>query len=615
MMLEFDTGKLISEIIAANAESLFDASKKFLTNKSNQIKARLTNTFSEYIKNIERKYSSTKTIIYRDTPQSIKNFYEPIDLYNNNINLETPVVSDLLSFHHPIIITGTGGSGKSTFLKYLLLNSLEQTKLIPIFVELRIVEQEQKKILTYISDSLQLNKVELDSEYLKQAFEHGNFLFLIDGFDELSQQYAQEISTEIDNLSQQYSKCFFILTSRPGQDFISWSNFIELKTKPLTIEKAINLINRLNFDSEIKNNFIGELKDNLYDSHRSFFENPLLLSIMLITFRDSASIPSELHNFYSLAFEALYYRHDASKSFKRPTLTNLPINKGKEIMAAFSLITYINNQTLFSSYELQNLLLTAMKLADCECEVSELAADLQRAYCMLLQDGTKYQYTHRSFQEYFAACYLISANDVNQSKLIRQFCQRADTDITLQLAYGMNPQMLEEKLIIPFLKQFRENIGLSSEVTLDIFIKFANYYFLVVTFFEKNHASLSIASIDNTSIDNEKLFNLKIIRLILKLFKIDTVLSREIPIFESEDIKFNAGKKILEFPISEGFQIPGLLDWFLKYSLEVRVINELIELEKKLMYKNKRNSELFDSLLEEKNSNTRNITEGDFLKA
>jgi GTPase SAR1 family protein len=602
-MSEFETGKLIGDIIAANAEALFDASKKFITDKSNQIKARLSSTFSDYVKNIERKYSNTKTIIYRDTPQSIKKFYEPIDLYNDRIDLENPNIEALLQFNGPIIITGTGGSGKSTFLKYLLLNTLEQSKLIPLFIELRIVEQEQKDLMTFISDSLQLNKVDLGTEYLKQAFERGNFLFLIDGFDELSQQYAQRISVEIDGLSQSYSKCTFILTSRPGQDFISWSNFIELKTKPLTVEKAINLVQRLNFDLDIKNNFINELKSSLYDSHRSFFENPLLLSIMLITFRDSASIPSELHNFYSLAFEALYYRHDASKTFKRPTLTNLPINKGKEIMAAFSLITYINSQTIFNSYELKELLSKATKLADCECEVNDLVSDLQRAYCMLLQDGTKYQYTHRSFQEYFAACYLIAANDNNQSKLIRQFCQRADTDITLQLVYGMNSKMLEEKLIIPFLREFRENIGYVTEINQDIFVRFADYYFTSVNFISDGHPSLFIgANHDDSNLERDRRVNLNITRLIFRIYKINLGPGKDIPIFKSDNI---SKQVISENTILKALKRSELLDWFMKHSLEVRVVKELMELEKKLLNKNKRNSEIFDSLLEESLQNKR----------
>lgn len=598
-MEDIDSNKLIAEIITANVESLFDSSKSFITDKTNKLKARLRRTFIDYLESIERKYSSTKTIIYRDTPQSIKQFYEPIDLVNDRTRLESPSIDDLLDLKKPIIITGTGGSGKSTFLKYLLLNSIELTKKIPIFIELRDVEKQELSLIDFIYKNLQLKKVNLEPEYLEQAFDKGNFVFLLDGFDELSPLYAQELGNEIDIISQSYSDCDFIVTSRPGQDFISWTNFIELRTVPLTLEKAVSLVKRLNFDSEIKTNFIQELENNLYNSHRSFFENPLLLSIMLITFRDSASIPSELHNFYSLAFEALYYRHDASKSFKRPTLTNLPVNKGKDIMAAFSLITYLKTQTSFNRHELKDYLSKAMKLVDCESDINDLITDLLRAFCMLLQDGTVYEFTHRSFQEYFSACYLVAASEKNQIQLIKEFSKRADTDITLQLAFGMNPKMIEEKLIIPFLTDFKEKIGFKKSINKTVFKKFAKIYFDDVSYHRKNLAGLSIKRNEerNKGVISEKSINLGITRLIIRMYNISTELEpNDKNTIKESILQLNNKERLL--PINKAFNQPELLDWFIEHSLEKRVLEELMKLEQELQDKNEKNSELFDSLLE-----------------
>lgn len=601
-MEEFDTNKLIAEIISSNIESLFETSKNFVTDKSNQIKARLKNTFSNYLESIERKYSSTKTIIYRDTPQSIKHFYEPIDLFNDKINLESPKIDHLLALKKPIIITGTGGSGKSTFLKYLLLNSFERRKLIPVFVELRYVEQEKIGLIEYIYKSLQLKKVNLEAEYLDQAFNQGNFLFLLDGFDELSPISAQQIGHEIDEISQSYSKCHFIVTSRPGQDFISWTNFIELHTKPLTQEKAISLVNRLNFDEEIKTNFINELNKSLYNSHRSFFENPLLLSIMLITYRDSASIPSELHNFYSLAFEALYYRHDASKSFNRPTLTNLPVNKGKDIMSAFSLITYLKTQTSFNEHELREFLSQATKLVDCKCDMKDLITDLLRAFCMLLQDGTVYEYTHRSFQEYFAACYLVSASEEYKVQLIKQFSKKADKDITLRLAYGMNPKMIEEKLIIPFLSELKNKIGYDKTVNTINFKNFALNYFDNIQFYKKNYPSISVDRNDNSNeAVLEKTNNLEVIRFLIKLYNIDTTypLSGE-KHFTKTMLPAESTRQDQLIPINEAFENPQLVEWFANYSIESNVLKELMKLERNLQEKKDENNEIFQSLIDSK---------------
>lgn len=604
-MEEIDSNKVIAEIVTSNIDNLFNASKKFIGDTNQKIKTHLKRTFSNYLETIKRKYSSTKTIIYRDTPQSIEKFYEPIDLYNDTIELKNPSISNLVDLEKPIIITGTGGSGKSTFLKYLLLDTIQQTKSIPIFIELRDVEQEQMSLLEYITSSLQLKSVNLESNFLEQAFKNGNFIFFLDGFDELSHSYAGLIGNEIDHLTQDFSECTFIVTSRPGQDFISWSNFLELHTKPLTKEKAINLVSRLNFDKEVKANFIKELKSELYDSHRSFFENPLLLSIMLITYRDSASIPSELHNFYALAFEALYYRHDASKSFKRPTLTELPVNKGKDIMSAFSLITYLKSKTSFNKSELIEFLNSAMKLSDCECGINDLITDLLRAFCMLLKDGTVYEYTHRSFQEYFAACYLISASEQNQQKLIKQFSKKADTDITLQLAYGMNQKLIEEKLIVPFLDDFKNRIGYKGKINKTVFRKFAKEYFDRVSIHSDRNAGLHVKREKPTEEQSEKSLNLGITRLIIRIYGIDTFFkpSEKNKLPETVSLKKfennNEGRqRHTELTFTEAFKIEGLLDWFLTHSIESSVLKRLMEIEKDLKLKSKKNNDLFLKLLE-----------------
>lgn len=604
-MEEIDQNKLIAEIVTSNIEGLFSASKKFLSDTSQTVKARLSRTFSSYITTIKRKHSSTKTIIYRDTPQSIEKFYEPIDLYNDTMDMSNPNIIDLISLDKPIIITGTGGSGKSTFLKYLLLNSIQTTKHIPIFVELRDVEQEQSSLLNYITTSLQVKSVNLEESFLQQAFKSGKFIFLLDGFDELSHSYAGIIGDEIDHLTQDYPSCTFIVTSRPGQEFISWNTFLELHTKPLTKEKAVSLVNRLNFDLDVKSKFIKELELELYDSHSSFFENPLLLSIMLITYRDSASIPSELHNFYGLAFEALYYRHDASKSFKRPTLTELPVNKGKDILSAFSLITYIKSKTSFNKSELNEFLKTAMKLSDCECNLNDLITDLMRAFCMLLQDGTVYEYTHRSFQEYFAACYLIAASEQNQLKLIQQFSKKADTDITLQLAFGMNPKLIEEKLIVPFLEDFKNRIGYKGKINKTVFTKFAKEYFDKVTIHADRKASLNVQREKPTEPQSEKSLNLGLIRLIIRIYGIDTLFhpsnKNKLPEFK-ELQKYKASDENLhgtiQISLNEAFRIDGLLDWFLNHSIESRVLGRLMELEENLKLKSEKNNDLFLKLLE-----------------
>ena len=59
--------------------------------------------------------------------------------------------------------------------------------------------------------------------------------------------------------------------------------------------------------------FIDNVKKHLYDKHKSFLSNPLLTTMMLLTFDQFAEIPEKMFLFYEQAFDTLFLKHDATK--------------------------------------------------------------------------------------------------------------------------------------------------------------------------------------------------------------------------------------------------------------------------------------------------------------
>ena len=55
----------------------------------------------------------------------------------------------------------------------------------------------------------------------------------------------------------------------------------------------------------LKDKFQIDLEKSLYDEHREFAENPLLLTIMLMTYKNHSNIPVKMHKFYSKAYDTL----------------------------------------------------------------------------------------------------------------------------------------------------------------------------------------------------------------------------------------------------------------------------------------------------------------------
>lgn len=86
-----------------------------------------------------------------------------------------------------------------------------------------------------------------------------------------------------------------------------------LKACPLEKNQAIELVKKIGKNDEKIFEFANLLECELYDKHEDFASNPLLLTMMYITFIDNNMIPEHLTDFYDNAYDALYKRHDANK--------------------------------------------------------------------------------------------------------------------------------------------------------------------------------------------------------------------------------------------------------------------------------------------------------------
>ena len=206
-----------------------------------------------------------------------------------------------------------------------------------MFIELRHLNQNGADLHTLVDQALSINKFEQDTQYVQRAMQAGHFVFLLDGFDEVIQSKRQQISRAIQEFARRHDKNAFVISSRPDSELDGWQDFAVLRLEALTLELADELVARLDYDDELKKKFRQDLHDELFEKHKSFLSNPLLLSIMLLTYGQSANIPDKLNVFYNQAYEALFERHDALKGgFRRERRTKLDIQILQEYFRRFA---------------------------------------------------------------------------------------------------------------------------------------------------------------------------------------------------------------------------------------------------------------------------------------
>jgi hypothetical protein len=415
----------------------------------------------DYATSIINKYSKAKTFLIRSEPVDLYDFYIPASVNKpNDVRVEQVNLSKLKDISKRLIITGSGGSGKTILLRHLLLDALLNGHAFPIYIQLRNLNDDRdRNLMIEIKEVLNSNGFTLDDRYIEKSLEAGLFVLLLDGFDEVIFAKRSVLEREIKSFSSKYD-CQVIVTSRADTSLQSWDDYSNVTISTLTLDEACALVEKIKFDEDIKTRFLSSLRDGLFVTHSFFLSNPLLLSIMLLTYGDSADIPKKLSSFYLQAFEALFHQHDALKSsFSRDRKTDLDLYEFSRLFAAFCIISYQQRAFTF-------VLSDALKFVKKAIDITALTRvsangfldDAKQAVCLIMEDGLGLSFVHRSFQEFFAAKFICDADERTQKLLIANLTSSGKSDVfrdsVIGLLHEMNPLLVEELFLIPRLAEF-----------------------------------------------------------------------------------------------------------------------------------------------------------------
>ncbi|MCC8488065.1 NACHT domain-containing protein [Xanthomonas campestris pv. raphani] len=424
---------------------------------SDTITYEFRNAHNEYCTALIKKYCRARTFFVRDEPQYLDEFYVPstIKAKRDKFYARADLATLDTVTGKRTIITGTGGSGKTIFMRHLLLNAIETGSGYPVFIELRSLTQDdygdmEGVITKFMSD----HGFPLARKYVSRSISEGLLVILLDGFDEVP--YSQRKKLE-KSIKKMVSNCEsrIIISSRPDIVLEGWDDFTTVKIAPLSMDDACELVEKIRYEGEVevKERFINSLRSGLFTSHQYFLSNPLLLSIMLLTYGDSADIPKKFASFYEQAFTALFQKHDALKSgYRRERKSDLDLYSFARLFSAFCAVTYKNKNIRFSSLAAIEFANKAKAIAAMpEVNSDDFINDAKQVVCLLIEDGLDLTFVHRSFQEYFVARFVNEASEDVRKAYIKSMS--SDGGITseniLVLLYEISPHQVEEDYLIP----------------------------------------------------------------------------------------------------------------------------------------------------------------------
>ena len=216
-MIDFLVGP---QLLTPLAQKVTDALVKICKDFKADVRQQLRDDINSYIGNFVNKFSKIKTFLYSDQRKDFYEVYFPLYLCHPAHRDKRILVPDnpdnLFAHNNYVTILGHAGCGKTMILRHLFLSACNKSAKIPLVVELRKLKDFDGSFADYISDKVFHFKISQNSNIAQRMLKSGEFLFLLDGYDEIAFAQKDKITHELEDFVDQYPDNYYFLTSRPG---------------------------------------------------------------------------------------------------------------------------------------------------------------------------------------------------------------------------------------------------------------------------------------------------------------------------------------------------------------------------------------------------------------
>jgi hypothetical protein len=348
-----------------------------------------------------------------------------------------------------LTILGQPASGKTTFLKYIGLESLHYPEsrykhnLIPIFLQMWKFCRNTDTLLLAIAEELEMCGFPHSHELARWLLNQGKLLILIDGLNEatLSQKH---LSTQLKDFVKMYPQNRYVVSSRLADYQNSLGAFLELAIQPWSdlhiqeyIHKWFALIyeSKTHLESDVSDLPSLELKRDISSKKaqycwqilqlnpiaRELAKSPLCLLFLCFLCDRRHSFPRTVSGLYQKVIRLI---------LEEQVLKYQLLDNQGETSLSTDILDLILNEIAYKGFEIQQTLLPFEQikeniqaiLTSCTGSCYLLEVDFvlqtlqQTGICKIISSGTfsSFGFSHITFQEYFVACHIYNRNQVKQ---------------------------------------------------------------------------------------------------------------------------------------------------------------------------------------------------------
>ena len=345
-----------------------------------------------------------------------------------------------------LMVLGGPGVGKSTFLKKLGLEAFKSDKLcIPVLVELRRAATAGIGFEDYALRAFQKIKDVNTAPFIAHHLEQGNFLFLLDGLDEVPKHKSHKLIDQIHEFINQYDRNRFVISCRTAAHTFNFSHFVDVIIADFDDVQIKQFIQYwFPVKSPVKspgkppgkpfkerNIDLAEYLGNQLDTPRNsalkdLARSPLLLTYLCLICEVEKAIPNTRKDLYAKALELILEDWDNQKNIRNGLNLRqhgLTPRLEKTLLSEIAHENFSDDHLLFSRTQLLKKIRSFLQMHCREDKIPTTDPDWPQSVLnvielrqgILVERFTDYfSFSHLTFQEYLTAYFIVENRLVQQ---------------------------------------------------------------------------------------------------------------------------------------------------------------------------------------------------------
>ena len=341
--------------------------------------------------------------------------------------------------HDRVAILGGPGAGKSTVMRNIVLNCINDSKApLPIYIELRHVE-DVKDFVDYLIKQV---GVDLDSDLitvLRNLIISADCIILLDALDEVKPSRVEYVVRMIERLTARNRSSKIFISCRTPAYTAPSEGFVVFEIAEFTQAQRDRFIANW-FAAKEQEQHIEPLRELLSRSEgiSELTTNPLLLSLICLLYENEIDLPRKRSELYKRCVEVLVRDWDTKRGFKRESIcTNLSPDGRIALFSQIAEFFFRKSIRFFTLDALRDFVngITLDYGVD-SIDTDAVLNELESHHGIVIKVGAEeHGFSHYTIQEYLTAFYFY--NRQNSAQLIEEYAREPRWREVLLLNAGL----------------------------------------------------------------------------------------------------------------------------------------------------------------------------------